>query len=74
MHLHLPTTIAIMEASLDLWWNITCAGPQANGPDYKGDGECRGFTQAAMAAMSNRLNRTEAALGNLTSYLNSGIT
>ena len=53
----------------DLWWNITCSGPQAHGPDFAGDGECRGFTQAAMAAMSNRLNRTEAALGNLTSYL-----
>jgi hypothetical protein len=58
-----------MAASLDVWWNITCAGPQAHGPDYNGDDECRGFTQAAIAAMSNRLNRTEGALGNLTSYL-----
>ena len=60
---------ATMAASLDVWWNITCAGPQAHGPDWNGDDECRGFTQAAMAAMSNRLNRTEGALGNLTSYL-----
>jgi alpha-L-fucosidase 2 len=55
--------------SLDLWWNITCSGPQAHGPDYGGDDECRGFTQAAMAAMSADLNRTSAALGNLTSLL-----
>ena len=60
---------ATMAASLDVWWNITCAGPQAHGPDYMGDDECRGFTQAAMGAMSNRLNRTKGALGNLTSYL-----
>jgi hypothetical protein len=60
---------ATMAASLDVWWNITCAGPQAHGPDYQGDDECRGFTQAAMAAMSNRLHRTEGALGNLTAYL-----
>ena len=60
---------ATMAASLDVWWRVTCAGPQAHGPDYAGNDECRGFTQAAMAAMSNRLNRTEAALGNLTSYL-----
>lgn len=67
--LKLPVANAVMEASLDLWWNISCSGPQRFGPDFDGDDECRGFTQAAMAAMSNRLNRTEAALGNLTSYL-----
>ena len=61
--------VATMGASLDTWWNITCRGPQAHGPDFDGDDECRGFTQAAMAAMSNLLNRTDAALGNLTSYL-----
>lgn len=61
--------VATMAASLDTWWSITCAGPQAHGPDYRGDDECRGFTQAAMAAMSAILNRTDAALGNLTSYL-----
>jgi hypothetical protein len=64
-----PGEAAAMAASLDLWWNITCAGPQAHGPDYQGDDECRGFTQAAMAAMSSGLNRTAAALGNLTAYL-----
>lgn len=60
---------ARMTVSLDQWWNITCSGPQAHGPDYQGDDECRGFTQAGMAAMSVRLNWTMAALGNLTSYL-----
>jgi hypothetical protein len=61
--------VATMAASLDTWWSVTCSGPQAHGPDYGGDDECRGFTQAAMAAMSAQLNRTDAALGNLTSYL-----
>ena len=64
-----PGDVATMGASLDVWWNVTCSGPQAHGPDYENDDECRGFTQAAMAAMSNLLNRTDAALGNLTSYL-----
>ena len=82
-----------MAASLDVWWNITCAGPQAHGPDWAGDDECRGFTQvrasqwwggrwapllhvrstmalqAAMSALSSELNRSDAALGNLTAYL-----
>ena len=61
--------VATMGASLDVWWRITCSGPQAHGPDYDNDDECRGFTQAAMAAMSNLLNRTDSALGNLTSFL-----
>jgi len=56
-------------ASLDVWWAITCAGPQAHGPDFNGDDECRGFTQAGMAVMSAMLERPAAALGNLTSYL-----
>jgi hypothetical protein len=59
----------IMEKSLDTWFNITCSGPQAHGPDYNGDDECRGFTQAAMSAMSSILHRPDAAVGNLTSYL-----
>lgn len=59
----------IMKTSLDNWFNITCAGPQSYGPDYHGDDECRGFTQAAMSAMSSILHRPDAALGNLTSYL-----
>ena len=67
--LGLPAPAGVLAAGLDVWWRITCAGPQAHGPDYEGDDECRGFTQAAMAAMSARLNRTQAALGNLTSYL-----
>ena len=62
-------SVGTMAASLDVWFNITCAGPQAHGPDYNGDDECRGFTQAAMAAMSARLNRSTAVLGNLTSFL-----
>ncbi len=66
-HPHTLTFYCLLHS--DVWWNVTCSGPQANGPDFKGDGDCRGFTQAAMAAMSNRLNRTEAALGNLTSFL-----
>ena len=61
--------VATMAASLDTWWRITCSGPQARGPDAGGDDECRGFTQAAMAAMSAQLNRTDAALGNLTAFL-----
>ena len=67
--LGLPAAPGTLAAGLDVWWSITCAGPQAHGPDYNGDDECRGFTQAAMAAMSTRLNRTQAALGNLTGYL-----
>jgi alpha-L-fucosidase 2 len=59
----------IMQKSLDTWFNITCSGPQAHGPDYNNDDECRGFTQAAMSAMSSILHRSDAALGNLTSYL-----
>ena len=64
-----PIPTSTLAATLDQWWNITCSGPQAHGPGWLGDHECRGFTQAAMAAMSGRLNRTGAALGNLTSYL-----
>ena len=30
-----------MAPSVDLWWNITCAGPQAEWPDWQGDCECR---------------------------------
>ena len=58
-----------MGPSLDLWWNVTCAGPQAAGHVVGDDDQCRGFTQAGMAAMSARLNRTDAARGNLTSFL-----
>ena len=64
-----PGEVATMAASVDVWQNVTCSGPQAFGPDFDGDGECRGFTQAVMSAMSALLNRTEAALGNLTSLL-----
>jgi len=62
---------SVAGASLDLWWRVTCAEPQARWPDWPAgaDVECRGFTQAAMAQMSNALSRSEAALGNLTSYL-----
>jgi len=67
--LYLEDAPLTLSAGLDLWFNVTCAGPQKNGPDWKGDGECRGFTQAAMSSMSARLNRTEASLGNLTAYL-----
>lgn len=63
-----PGDVGTMRASLDQWWSVTCAGPQTHGPGT-GDCECRGFTQAGMAFMSARLNRTAAALGNLTSYL-----
>ena len=58
-----------MRASLDVFHNVTCAGPQAHGPDWDGDGECRGFTQAALSAMSALMNRSDAALGNLTKYI-----
>lgn len=61
-----PATAA---SSLDVWWNLTCAGPQAHGPDWGGDGECRGFTQAAMSAMSAALGRPAAAVGNLTAFV-----
>ena len=62
---------SVAAASLDVWWNITCAGPQALWPDWPASDnvQCRGFTQAAMAAMNNQLNRSLATLGNLTSYL-----
>ena len=56
----------VIAASLDVWFNITCSGPQARG--YGGD-ECRGVTHAAMAMMSSMLDRGDAAIGNLTSYL-----
>jgi hypothetical protein len=58
-----------MRASLDVFFNVTCAGPQAHGPDWDSDGECRGFTQAALSAMSALMNRSDAALGNLTKFI-----
>ena len=62
---------SVAAASLDVWWNITCAGPQSKWPDWPASDnvQCRGFTQAAMAAMNNQLNRSIGVLGNLTSYL-----
>jgi alpha-L-fucosidase 2 len=64
-----PADNATLAASLDVWFNLTCAGTQAFGPSFPGGIECRGFTQAAMSAMSTLLDRRDAALGNLTSFL-----
>jgi hypothetical protein len=70
---------SVAAASLDVWWSITCSLPQRLGPvgctpggsplSATANCECRGFTQAAVAAMSNQLHRSDAALGNLTSFL-----
>ena len=47
-----PGDVATMGASLDVWWEVTCKGPQAAGRVVGGNYDCGGFTQAAMAAMA----------------------
>ena len=57
-----------MHKSLDNWFRVTC-----NASNVFNE-ECRGFTQCGMSAMSAVTGRAEAAVGNLTSLLDTVAT
>ena len=57
-----------MHKSLDNWFRVTC-----NASNVFNE-ECRGFTQCGMSAMSAVTGRAEAAVGNLTSLLDTVTT
>jgi hypothetical protein len=58
----------LIHTSIDNWYRVTC-----NASNWFNE-ECRGFTQCGLASMNVVSDRPDAAVGNLTNYIETVVT